>query len=129
VRGAESFSTAGCLRAAIPDAFGGGGLDLAEICREQARLAYRAPATALAVNMHLYWTGIAADLHRAGDHSLDWLSKKQRMARCSPPVTASAATIFRSSRAAEQGRALMMRGARCRSGRRPFDHVARRETW
>jgi len=73
VRGAESFSTAGCLRAAIPDAFGGGGLDLAEIGREQARLAYRAPATALAVNMHLYWTGIAADLHRAGDHSLDWL--------------------------------------------------------
>ena len=46
------------------------------MCREQARLAYAAPATALAVNMHVYWTGVAADLHRAGDHSLDWLLKE-----------------------------------------------------
>lgn len=53
--------------------FGGGGLNLAQICRDQAWLAYHAPATALAVNMHLYWTGIAADLHRAGDRSPDWL--------------------------------------------------------
>ena len=29
--------------------------------------------TALAINMHLYWTGVAADLWRAGDTSLTWL--------------------------------------------------------
>ena len=34
------------------------------VCREQRRLAYHAPATALAINMHLYWVGIAADLWR-----------------------------------------------------------------
>src|SRR5262249_54438632 len=45
----------------------------AETCREQRRLAYRAPATALATNMHLYWTGIAADLYRAGDRSCQWI--------------------------------------------------------
>ena len=31
------------------------------------------PPTALAINMHLYWTGVAADLWRAGDTSLTWL--------------------------------------------------------
>ena len=31
------------------------------------------PATALATNMHVYWTGIAADLYRSGDRSLTWL--------------------------------------------------------
>src|SRR4029453_5975277 len=69
----DELKAAGYLLSAVPESFGGGGLNLAEICREQARLAYRAPATAIAVNMHLYWTGVAADLHRAGDHSLDWL--------------------------------------------------------
>jgi hypothetical protein len=33
------------------------GLSLAGLCKEQERLAYRAPATALAVNMRLCWTG------------------------------------------------------------------------
>src|SRR5215469_3231538 len=46
---------------------GGFGLSLAESCREQRRLAYYAPATALAVNMHLYWIGVAAELQRRGD--------------------------------------------------------------
>src|SRR5206468_3741767 len=41
--------------------------------QEQRRLAYHAPADAVAVNMHLYWTGVAADLLRAGDESLVWL--------------------------------------------------------
>ncbi|HEY7061033.1 MAG TPA: acyl-CoA dehydrogenase family protein [Chloroflexota bacterium] len=64
---------AGYLLAAVPEEFGGLGLSLADICQEQRRLAYRAPATALATNMHLYWTGVAADLYRAGDASLVWL--------------------------------------------------------
>jgi len=72
----DELKAAGYLLSALPQAFGGGGMNLAEICREQARLAYSAPATALAVNMHFYWTGVAADLNRAGDHRLDWILKE-----------------------------------------------------
>ena len=60
----------------VPVEFGGAGMTLAEVCREQRRLAYYAPATALAVNMHLYWVGIAADLWRSGDHSLEWILRE-----------------------------------------------------
>jgi alkylation response protein AidB-like acyl-CoA dehydrogenase len=60
---------------AVPKELGGYGLSLADVCREQRRLAYHAHATALAVNMHIYWTGVAADLWRAGDRSLEWLLK------------------------------------------------------
>jgi alkylation response protein AidB-like acyl-CoA dehydrogenase len=76
---AEDFAelkAAGYLNLAIPAEFGGRGLTLAQVCAEQRRLAYRAPATALAVNMHLYWTGVAADLRRLGDNSLEWLLKE-----------------------------------------------------
>jgi alkylation response protein AidB-like acyl-CoA dehydrogenase len=66
---------AGYLTLAVPKELGGKGLRLAEVCREQRRLAYSAAPTALAVNMHLYWTGLAADLWRAGDRSLEWLLK------------------------------------------------------
>jgi len=69
----DELREAGYLRAAVPESFGGLGLSLAEVVREQQRLAYHAAPTALATNMHLYWTGIAADLHRSGDASLDWL--------------------------------------------------------
>lgn len=57
----------------VPEEFGGAGMSLAEVCRQQRRLAYYAPATALGVNMHLYWLGIAADLWRRGDSSLEWI--------------------------------------------------------
>ena len=60
----------------VPQEFGGAGMTLAEVCREQRRLAYYAPATALAVNMHLYWLGIAADLWRGGDRSLEWILRE-----------------------------------------------------
>jgi alkylation response protein AidB-like acyl-CoA dehydrogenase len=60
----------------VPSEFGGQGMTLAEVCREQRRLAYYAPATALAVNMHLYWVGIAADLWHRGDLSLEWLLRE-----------------------------------------------------
>ena len=69
----EELRAAGYLKMAVPAHLGGPGMSLAEICREQRRLAYRAPATALATNMHLYWTGVAADLLRAGDKSLEWM--------------------------------------------------------
>ena len=67
------LKTAGYLRAMVPESFGGAGLTLRETAREQARLAGAAPATALAVNMHHVWTGVARYLHERGDTSLDWL--------------------------------------------------------
>jgi alkylation response protein AidB-like acyl-CoA dehydrogenase len=69
----DELRQAGYLLLAVPRELGGSGMTLAEVCQEQRRLAYRAPATALATNMHLYWTGVAADLARMGDTSLMWL--------------------------------------------------------
>jgi alkylation response protein AidB-like acyl-CoA dehydrogenase len=61
------------LLAAVPREFGGLGLTLAEICQEQRRLARRSAPTALATNMHIGATGIAADLWRKGDNSQVWM--------------------------------------------------------
>ena len=69
----QELREAGYLRLAVPRELGGFGLTLEEVVREQRRLAYHAAPTALAVNMHIYWTGVAADLWRAGDTSLTWL--------------------------------------------------------
>src|SRR3954447_1453347 len=69
----DELKEAGYLRLNIPTEFGGYGLSLLQTCHEQRRLAHRAPATALATNMHLYWMGIAADLYRMGDSSLTWM--------------------------------------------------------
>jgi alkylation response protein AidB-like acyl-CoA dehydrogenase len=71
-----ALKAAGYLTVNVPRELGGAGLTLAEVCAEQRRLAYRAPATALAVNMHLYWIGVAADLWRRGDRSLEWLLRE-----------------------------------------------------
>jgi alkylation response protein AidB-like acyl-CoA dehydrogenase len=59
-----------------PKEFGGEAMSLAQVAREQRRLAYYAPATALAVNMHLYWIGAVADLWRRGDTSMEWLLRE-----------------------------------------------------
>ena len=72
----KELQGASFLKLAVPETFGGFGMSLAQVCREQRRLAYRAPATALATNMHLYWTGVAADLRKAGDSSLEWLLRE-----------------------------------------------------
>ncbi len=72
----EELRAAGYLKMAIPKELGGPGMSLAEVCNEQRRLAYRAPSTALATNMHLYWTGVAADLRKMGDKSLEWLLRE-----------------------------------------------------
>ena len=47
----DELRAAGYLKSAVPKEFGGAGMSLADVCREQRRLAYRAPATALATNM------------------------------------------------------------------------------
>jgi alkylation response protein AidB-like acyl-CoA dehydrogenase len=64
---------AGYLAAPVPRELGGAGLTFAQVMHEQRRLASHAHATALGINMHLYWTGVAADLWRAGDKSLEWV--------------------------------------------------------
>jgi alkylation response protein AidB-like acyl-CoA dehydrogenase len=69
----KELRDAGFLTLNIPKEFGGKGMSLAETGQELRRLAYRAPATALAINMHLYWMGIAKDLRRFGDPSLEWM--------------------------------------------------------
>jgi len=46
---------------------------LLETVRDQRRLAAYAPATALAINMHHVWMGVARILSERGDHSLDWV--------------------------------------------------------
>jgi alkylation response protein AidB-like acyl-CoA dehydrogenase len=69
----EELRQAGYLTMAVPQELGGLGFNLAQVAEQQRRLAHAAPATALATNMHLYWTGVAADLWRSGDRSLQWL--------------------------------------------------------
>jgi alkylation response protein AidB-like acyl-CoA dehydrogenase len=63
----------GYLAAAVPEEFGGWGLDPSELGRVQRQLATYAPATALAMTMHHYWIGIAVELERVGDTSCRWL--------------------------------------------------------
>lgn len=72
----EELRAAKYLLLPVPAELGGAGMTLAQVCREQRRLAYYAPATALAVNMHLYWLGVAADLWRSGDKSLEWVLRE-----------------------------------------------------
>lgn len=67
------LAAAGYLTALVPVEFGGLGLSLERTARLQRLLAAHAPATALAVNMHLVWTGVAKTLHEQGDSSLDFL--------------------------------------------------------
>src|SRR5262245_52002166 len=69
----DELREAGYLKLAVPTELGGGGLSLAGVAQQQRRLGYYAAPTALAINMHLYWTGNAADLWRAGDTSQRWL--------------------------------------------------------
>src|ERR687898_3657105 len=63
----------GYLAAAVPAEFGGWGYSLADMVASQRRLARYAPATALAMTMHTYWVGIAAELVRSGDASQRWV--------------------------------------------------------
>ncbi|PPF22408.1 MULTISPECIES: acyl-CoA dehydrogenase family protein [unclassified Rathayibacter] len=66
----EELRSIGYLALLVPEELGGAGLGLEQAAAEQTRLATAAPATALAVNMHLVWTGIARLLLERGDDSL-----------------------------------------------------------
>lgn len=72
----EDLAAAGYLKIFVPASDGGLGLGLAEAAQLQRRLATAAPATALAVNMHLVWTGVAHVLAARGDSSLDFVLKE-----------------------------------------------------
>lgn len=69
----EELAAAGYLKLFVPASDGGRGLGLEAAAQVQRRLATAAPATALAVNMHLVWTGVAYVLAARGDHSLDFV--------------------------------------------------------
>jgi alkylation response protein AidB-like acyl-CoA dehydrogenase len=69
----EELREAGFLKAGVPVSFGGFGLSGPELIEEIRRLAYYAPSTALALNMHLYWTGAAVHLWHQGDKSGQWI--------------------------------------------------------
>ncbi|WP_395639096.1 acyl-CoA dehydrogenase family protein [Pseudolysinimonas sp.] len=51
---------------------------LRETARDQRLLAAHAPATALGINMHLVWVGVARVLADRGDHTLDWVLEDAR---------------------------------------------------
>ncbi|MFV0320252.1 MAG: acyl-CoA dehydrogenase family protein [Microbacterium sp.] len=59
----------------VPRELGGGGLGLVEASILQQRLAAAAPATALSVNMHLIWTGVAKVLADRGIDSLRFVQQ------------------------------------------------------
>ncbi|WP_136709914.1 acyl-CoA dehydrogenase family protein [Agromyces sp. H66] len=67
---------AGYLRAFVPEELGGLGWGFDEVVRAQIRLAGAAPATALAVNMHLVWTGVAKILRDRGDDTLEFVLRE-----------------------------------------------------
>lgn len=74
----------GYLKALIPTEDGGLGWSFAELAQAQRRLATAAPGTALAINMHQVWAGVAYLLNARGDHRLDmvsgWIAEGEVMA-------------------------------------------------
>lgn len=72
----EELAAAGYFRLFVPVSDGGLGLGLESAAQCQRRLATAAPATALAVNMHLVWTGVAQVLAARGDQSLDYVLRE-----------------------------------------------------
>ncbi len=69
----EELAAAGYLKLFVPASDGGMGLGLETAAQCQRRLATAAPATALAINMHLVWTGVAHVLAARGDASLEFV--------------------------------------------------------
>ncbi len=72
----EELVASGYTRCTVPTELGGSGLALDAYARLVRRLAYVAPATALATNMHCYWCGVATDLARTGDDSMRFVLER-----------------------------------------------------
>lgn len=69
----EVLKQTGYLAALSPVEDGGLGWNFAMVVDAQKRLAAYAPATALAVNMHLIWSGVASIFQANGNHDLDFM--------------------------------------------------------
>jgi alkylation response protein AidB-like acyl-CoA dehydrogenase len=69
----DELRAAGYLSILVPVERGGAGLGLAQAAVLQQRLAGAAPATALAVNMHLVWTGVAKVFSDRGVPGLEFV--------------------------------------------------------
>ncbi|MCY0906325.1 acyl-CoA dehydrogenase family protein [Arthrobacter sp. H14-L1] len=69
----QELKNAGYLRVFAAEDDGGMGFGLRQVAAAQRRLATAAPATALGVNMHLVWTGVAHLLAVRGDDSLRYV--------------------------------------------------------
>lgn len=69
----DELRDAGYLRILVPAERGGAGLGLAEATVLQQRLAAASPATALAINMHLVWTGVAKVFSDRGVRGLEFV--------------------------------------------------------
>ncbi|WP_336646853.1 acyl-CoA dehydrogenase family protein [Microbacterium sp. USHLN186] len=69
----DELREAGYLSILVPRERGGAGLSLAEAAVLQQRLASAAPATALAINMHLVWTGVARVFSDRGVPGLEFV--------------------------------------------------------
>ncbi|WP_201711215.1 acyl-CoA dehydrogenase family protein [Dolosigranulum pigrum] len=63
----EALKETGYYKAFVPEEYGGAGLSLKEIAKEQTRLAKAAPATALGINMHQIIVGLAKFMVRKGN--------------------------------------------------------------
>ena len=98
---------AGYLTALVPRELGGLGWGFDDAVRAQARLAGAGPATALGVNMHLVWTGVAKILRDRGDDSLEFVLRE-----------AGAGEIFGFG-ISEAGNDLMLFGSRTRAEPQP----------
>lgn len=72
----EDLRAAGYLALFTPSAAGGSGMGVPDVVACQRLLATAAPATALAVNMHLVWCGVAHLLALRGDDSLDLILRE-----------------------------------------------------
>lgn len=71
----EALRVAGYFAALTPIEDGGLGWNFATIVDAQKKLAAYSPATALAVNMHLIWSGVAAIFKAHDNNALDFILK------------------------------------------------------
>ncbi|OJU40288.1 MAG: acyl-CoA dehydrogenase [Microbacterium sp. 69-10] len=71
----DELKQAGYLSVLVPAELGGAGLGLEQAALLQQRLATASPATALAVNMHLVWTGVAKVFSDRGVPGLEFVQR------------------------------------------------------
>ena len=71
----DELREAGYLSILVPTALGGAGLGLEQAAALQQRLATASPATALAINMHLVWTGVAKVFSDRGMPGLEFVQR------------------------------------------------------